>query len=124
MNINDILTEWREVKKKRETLAQEENPLKTRQVELEQAIVRYGELHGLTKFGDDHVTVSLKEKPVFKRLGPWAEFVEWAVKHNSTHVIQRRITDEQIAELVISGQGPPDEIGTIETFTKATIRRK
>lgn len=52
----------------------------------------------------------------------WPSIVKWAGETGNEHVIQRRITDAKILDLVKNGVALPDGL-SLEAFTKVSIRK-
>jgi hypothetical protein len=52
----------------------------------------------------------------------WPEIVKWAVETGNDHIIQRRLGDAKVIELVDNGIALPDGL-TLEQYVKLNIRR-
>ena len=80
--------------------------------------------NGLDKIANDCITVSTKDETVASyEPEHWADLVAWAVAHDATHIIQRRLSSKPIVELAVNGEPIPDFIN-LQTITRLNVRRK
>jgi len=87
------------------------------------AIMRLMVAQGTEKASAAGLTVSTREK--FRaRYEPdkWPDIVRWAVESGNDHIVQRRLTDAKVLELIDNGVPLPDGLG-VEAFTALDVRR-
>lgn len=75
------------------------------------------------KTGIDGLTLTVAEKWRAKYEPElWPTIVEWAGAHGMSHLVQRRLNDKAVMELVDSGQGLPVGL-SVEAFLDLNFRR-
>jgi hypothetical protein len=78
---------------------------------------------GQVKAADNFISVSLGQKwRATYDPAKWPGIVKWAVETGNDHIIQRRMTDTKVMELVDTGVELPDGLG-VESFPDLSFRR-
>lgn len=121
----EILAELKDVIDQREELARQDRELSGRRQRLEKELVDYHERTGLEQIAGAGLTVRFDPAATRCRYDPdrWQEIVRWAVQTDNLHVIQRRLTDGKIIELVENGTPLPEGL-TLESYVGLSVRRK
>lgn len=86
-------------------------------------IKRFHERTRLDKFAIPGLSASAKEK--FRaRYDPerWASILAWATATGNDHIVQRRLTDAKVVDLIDSGVELPEGL-TVETYVDVSVRR-
>lgn len=86
-------------------------------------IKRFRERTGLDKFSIPGLSASAKEK--FRaKYDPekWTAILAWASATGNDHIVQRRLTDAKVVDLMDSGIELPDGL-TVEAHVEVTVRR-
>lgn len=119
-----LLAELRRVIDARELLAEEDRKLSERRQQIERELLAFHEMSGLEKVAGAGVTVSFDPEAVRCNYDPerWDGIVRWAVETGNLHVIQRRLTDGKILDLVREGTELPEGL-TLAPYTKISVRR-
>lgn len=73
------------------------------------------------KAGGVLVTVTEKARATYDP-AKWGEIVAWAAQHGMAYLVQRRLNDKGVAELVESGHALPEGLG-IEFHKEISFRR-
>lgn len=78
---------------------------------------------GIDKASGSGLTASLRDRMKAK-YDPekWEQIVAWAVSSGHDHIVQRRLTDAAVVELVTNGIVLPDGL-SVESFTDIDVRR-
>lgn len=123
MLISEKLAELRAVVDERERIAAEEKRLGERKRQLEKELADFAKTTGVDKFSGAGMSVAFAEK-MRARYEPnkWHDIASWAVSTGNDHIIQRRLTDAKVLELVDSGVALPDGL-TLEAYTDISLRR-
>ena len=124
MNVEDLLIEYRKVIDEKEILAQQEKILNQRKHDLEFHLMAFAKSQGLESFEDDSIRVHISEA-LRIRYEPelWSEIVKWAVDSGNDYIIQRRLNDTKILELIENGTPIPEGLA-VDPYTKISHRRK
>lgn len=92
--------------------------------ELERFLEEQGETLGLRSFSDGGITASLTtDLRVSYDPAQWDGLLKWAIETGNTGVVQRRLGDRVLKDLLDAGQAIPPGI-TFHPYTKVSIRRK
>ena len=123
-NIGQMLDDLRDVLDQTDELNGELSRLKKRRYAIEAAIREDSERTGNQQYGNDRLSVSVKEDMVAS-YDPalWGELIAWAVETNNQHIIQRRVSTKPVVELIDNGVELHPGI-KIEPQTKLNVRRK
>lgn len=124
-NVQAVLAELREVIDERERLAQEDRTLAKRRERLEGELLSFHESSGLDSLSGAGLSVHFDSAAMRCKYEPdrWTEIVRWAVESGNDFIIQRRLTDTKVLDLVENGVELPPGL-TLESYTKLGIRRK
>ena len=124
VSAGDLLTELRQLLDKRDEVNLTVAAINERRNQVEYELQKLAERTGLDSFSNDVLTVSVKTETVVG-YDPeyWGSLMEWAVRTNNTHIIQRRVSTRPVMELVDNGIEMPEGI-KFETITKVNTRRK
>jgi hypothetical protein len=78
---------------------------------------------GLDRTSSSGLTLSVVTK-LKARCEPdkWPSVVRWAVENGYDHIVQRRLTDAKVLELVDNGIALPDGLG-VETYPDLSIKK-
>lgn len=88
------------------------------------ALIRIGKDKGLEKFGNDQLTVTIKDKPVVKYdPSEFENILAWLVETHNTQCIQRRFTVAKVTDLACGSEPLPDGL-TLDTIDDLSITRK
>lgn len=125
INATGILTELRDILDQREELARQDKELSGRKAEIERQLIDYHDRSGLEQIAGGGLTVRFDPAATRCRYEPerWPDIVRWAVATDNVHIIQRRMTDAKILELVTNGTALPEGL-TVESYTALSVRRK
>ena len=91
----------------------------------EKALLDYQEMMGVSRLATDGLTVSFDPNALRAKYDPekWDGVMKWAVETGNTHIIQRRLTDARVEELIRLKTALPEGL-SVETYTKISVRRK
>jgi len=122
--ISGVLKNMRALRDEREVLNDRDREIGTQLQSLERELLQYHEATGLLKIAGDGMSVSFDPDALRAKYEPekWKEVVAWAVASGNEHIIQRRLTDSKVVDLIASGIPLPDGL-SVETYTKMNIRR-
>ena len=123
--IGELLDELRRIIDAREALAAQDRPLATRRAEIEKEILDHATASGLQQFATDDLSVTVDLHAMRCRYDPerWDELMKWAVGLERCDLIQRRLNDAKILDLIDNGMALPDGL-SVETYGKVSARRK
>lgn len=122
--MEQLLTELRAIIDEREQLAEQDRKLSARKAQIERDIQRFSETHGVNKFSGGGLSVSVQDKlRVTYVPEEWPNFLRWAIETGNDHLIQRRITENKVLDLMASGTVVPAELVKTEAYRKVSIRR-
>jgi hypothetical protein len=124
-NINATLARLKAVIDEREQLAAKDRTLSEERARLEAELLGFHGSTGLNSLSGAGLSVSFDDTAVRVRCEPsrWADIVKWAVSTGNDHVIQRRLTDAKVIELIENGTPLPEGL-SVESYTKLSVRRK
>lgn len=120
MTLSQLLAELRGVKDRKDQLNAQLSAEKKLEAAVKVAIRRRMAEQGMEKDGEkisgSGITVILRDKmrAVYDP-SRWPEFVKWCTEHDYTHLIQRRITDSRVVELIDAGIALPEFL-KVETY--------
>lgn len=122
--VTGLLEELRGILDEREQLASRDQELSSRKSEIERALIEYHEASGLETVKGGGLSISFDPSATRAKYDPesWAAIVRWAVETGNEHLVQRRLTDSRVADLVANGIPLPDGL-TLETYCKVSTRR-
>ena len=122
--ITPLLEELRSVIDRREELATEDKGLAERKAEIERALLEYQKATGVEALKGGGMSVTFDADAMRAKYDPerWDAIIRWAVEQNQTHIIQRRMTDAKVIDLVNTGVALPDGL-TLEPYVKLSTRR-
>lgn len=125
--LNDLLAQFRTEKDWQDELNAKLAESRAKTDGLEHQIMAAMKEAGLdsdgSKVSHNGLTVTLRHK--FRAAyapEKWADIVRWAVATNNEHVIQRRLSDRPVLELVDNGEKLPDGL-TVSTYDDLDFRR-
>jgi hypothetical protein len=123
--MQNVLGELREVIDERERLATADRELSKRREALERELLAFHEDSGLDSLAGAGLSVSFDAAAMRAKYEPerWADIVRWAVTTGHDHIIQRRLTDAKVLDLIENGVELPPGL-TVENYTKLSVRRK
>lgn len=125
--LNDLLDSFRAEKDKQDELNAQLAASRKLSEELEHAIMDAMKNSGLdadgSKVSHNGMTVTLRHK--FRAAydpEKWPSILQWAVATHNEHVIQRRLSDKPVLELMDNGDALPDGL-TVTTYDDLDFRR-
>ncbi len=123
-NVDAMLTELRSIVDQSDALNDQLSALSERKREIERGLIAFSEDSGLTSFATEGMSITVKEKTRAK-YDPerWEELVGWAVANDKTYLIQRRLTDAKVVDMVDNGEPLPEGL-SLEPFAQVIYRRK
>ena len=123
MSIQTTLEALRAVFDEKDRVAQRDAELSKMKAELEGELRRFHETSGLDQFRGAGLTISVSEKlRATYEPEQWANIAKWAVDTGHEYIIQRRLTDKKVLELIDNGVPLPDGL-TVKGYTDISIRR-
>ncbi len=124
-NTETLLSELRSIKDRGDELAEEQKKLSERRQQIEYALMDFHKTTGLASFSGAGISVFFDDEAMRATYDPekWNEVCEWAVKTGNQHIIQRRLTDSKVLDLIDAGVALPAGLG-VESYVKISIRRK
>lgn len=127
MNLSELLTAFRAEKDVQDILNADLAASRKRADELEQSILAEMERNGFdsdgSKFSDGGMTVTRRTKWRAK-YDPalWPQIVAWANESGNSHIIQRRLSDKPVMELIDCGVALPEGLSA-ESYVDLDFRR-
>lgn len=125
--LNDLLTQYRAEKDRQDELNAQLADSRAKADGLERRIMDAMKNAGLdsdgSKVSHDGLTVTLRHK--FRASydpAKWSAIVRWAIDTNNEHIIQRRLSDRPVLELLDNGEKFPDGL-TVSTYEDLDFRR-
>lgn len=120
-----LLAELRGVIDQREELAKQDRTLAQRKEQIERALLAYHNDTGLDSLSGAGLSVSFDGDAMRAAYDPekWKDIVRWAVESGNDFIVQRRLTDAKVIDLVKNGVELPPGL-TLENYTKLSVRRK
>lgn len=124
-NIGEILLELRKIKDERDELSQRDGALATREESIKRTLIGFHEQTGLTQLANHGLVVSFDPNKLRTKYEPakWDAIMKWAIDNGFGYIVQRRLTDAKVIDLIQQGVALPDGL-TTEAFTYVSIRRK
>jgi uncharacterized protein YlxW (UPF0749 family) len=124
-NVTETLRMLRQVIDEREQLAAQDKVLSERKSALEAELLNFHASTGLNSCAGAGLSVTFDDGAVRAKYDPskWADIVKWAVSTGNDHIIQRRLTDAKVIDLIENGTALPEGL-TVESYTKLSTRRK
>jgi uncharacterized protein YlxW (UPF0749 family) len=122
-SITETLSKLRQVRDQIDQANAALSSLKQQEQHLERKLEDYHQQTGLDSVKGGGLTVSFA--PAFRATYTpelWPEIVKWAVASGNGHIVQRRLTDAKVIELVDNGVALPEGL-SLESYTKMSIRR-
>lgn len=121
--ISELLAQYRKHKDRIDEIAAEEAQIRDMMGIIERSIMDTMKDAGLEKATAAGVTVTRGEKWRAK-YDPekWAGIVKWCAETGRDYLIQRRLTDSRVMELVDNGTALPEGL-TVESFPNLAFRR-
>ena len=124
---DDLLTAYRACLDAEESIASRLKEAKGRTADAEAAIIARLEAEGQwkpgVKIGNAEITISVSEKwRATYEPEQWAAIASWAATTGRAHLIQRRLNDRAVMELVDNGTPLPDGL-TVKSFPELSYRR-
>lgn len=122
--MGELLHEYRTVLDRLAELAAKEKSLTEARALLETELKQRAESAGVNAFSSDEISVTITEA-LRAAYDPekWNDIVKWAVDTGNMHVIQRRLTDAKLEQLLLDGVPFPDGL-RLEPVTKLNHRKK
>src|SRR5688572_1521470 len=101
-NTQAVLTELRSVIDARERLAAEDRALAKRREELESSLLSFHDETGLDSLSGAGLSISFDSAAMRCKYEPdlWASIIRWAVDSGNDFIIQRRLTDAKVLDLI------------------------
>jgi uncharacterized protein YlxW (UPF0749 family) len=123
LSIQTTLESLRAVIDEKERVAQRDAELSKMKAELEAEVRKFHEVSGLSQFRGAGLTISVSEK-MRAAYEPehWPAIAKWAVDTGHEYIIQRRLTDKKVLELIDNGVPLPEGL-TVKGYTDISIRR-
>lgn len=123
----DLLAEYKCILDRKDELTTQMSGIHAAASDLEHRIMQAMEANGQDNDGDkvtaNNITVTVKQKWRAKYLPErWADVVKWAVDNGYDHIVQRRLSDGKVMELVDNGVTLPDGL-TVEPYKDIDFRR-
>jgi hypothetical protein len=124
-SVQTTLAALRAVIDEREKLATADRELSKEKERLEASLLSFHNESGLDSLSGAGLSVSFDGEAMRAKYEPdrWAEIVKWAVSTGNDHIIQRRLTDAKVLDLIEQGVELPAGL-TVENYTKLSVRRK
>lgn len=124
MNTGELLNELRSTMDTIDELNQSLNAVKKHRKDIERQILDESERTGTTSYGNDAITVTVKEDFI-AAYDPehWNDLIDYASKTKNYQIVQRRLSTKPIAELIDNGAELPEGV-RLEPITKINARRK
>ena len=123
-SVGEALSELRSLSDEIDTHAAALKDLNKRWDELERFLEEQGETLGLRSFSNDHITATLvSDLRVNYDPEKWADLLKWSLDTGNLGVVQRRLGDRVLKDLLDSGHAIPPGV-TFLPYTKVSIRRK
>lgn len=123
-SVGEALSELRSLSDEIDTHTAALKDLNKRWDELERFLEEQGETLGLRSFSNDHITATLVyDLRVNYDPEKWADLLRWSLDTGNLGVVQRRLGDRVLKDLLDSGQAIPPGV-TFLPYTKVSIRRK
>lgn len=121
--IGDMMARYAELRDRRDDLDAEHASVSSEMNDIENAVSRRMKDDGVEKTAAAGFSLSLRQKWRAKyEPDKWAGIVKWAVETGNDHIVQRRLTDAKVMELIDNGVALPDGLG-VEAFTGLDVRR-
>lgn len=123
MTTGEILARFRQLSDELDKVKAHEKRLNAEWDELEKAIAEESERQGVPSFSANGVRV--KVEPAYRvSYDPsrWGELLGWAANTGNLAVIQRRIGEKAVLDLIDAGQGTPPGV-ELSTYTKVSVTR-
>jgi len=123
-NIDEALTELRSIVDQSDALNEQLADLSKRKREIENGLIAFSDDSGLTSFATEGLAIAVRAKERAK-YDPekWDDLMKWAAENDKTYVVQRRLSDAKILEMVANGEPLPDGL-SIEPYSQVSYRRK
>ena len=127
MDITELLTEYRRLRDQSDELAAQKSGLEKQMDGLERRILSAMTDAGLTAEGSlvrgGGCTAARRIKWRAKiGEGQWDAFLKWATDNDRGYLVQKRVTDAKVLELVDAGIALPDMV-TLDSYESLDIRR-
>jgi hypothetical protein len=125
LDLNPLLTELRSIIDQREQLARQDKELSERRSAIERQLLDFHHSSGLDSLSGGGLGVGFDPTALRAKYEPeqWNNIAQWAVATHNEHIIQRRLSDAKIVELIDSGVELPAGL-SVEQYVKISIRRK
>lgn len=126
-SLSDLLARFRDIKDAKDEVNARLKDLNKREGEMESAILAAMESAGFVKSGDkvsSAAGTATRQTKWRAKYDPekWPDIVKWCAENNRTDLVQRRLSDTRIMEIVDLGQPLPDGIEP-ESYTDLSFRR-
>lgn len=122
-SIGDLIAKYSAVDAELDAIEEQAKQLRIKRESVKLAIKITLDLGGVDKASAHGITVSIREKWRAKYTPElWPGVVEWAITHGHSHIVQRRLTDAAVMELVDNGVILPDGL-SVESFKDLDVRR-
>lgn len=121
--LGDLIRAWKEQKEAVEDLERKAKMERSLLVDIETDIESKMKELGIESASEDGVSVSTKTKWRAKYEPElWGDIVKWAASSGLDYVVQRRLNDAKIMELVDNGIALPQGL-TVESYNDLAFRR-
>lgn len=124
-NTTELLVELREIKDQKDALNGQLSALHEREEAINKQLLGVHEASGLESLSGGGLSVHFDPHAMRAKYEPeqWAGIVAWAVATGRDYIVQRRLSDGKILDLVKEGVELPEGL-TLEGYTKISVRRK
>lgn len=123
MTIGELLAMKYNLHERKDELSADLSAVNKSIADVDEALMKQLRDSGQTKASDDRVTVSITDK-MRAKYDPekWPAIMESLVKAGYGHVVQRRLTDAKVIEMIENGVELPDGL-TVESYPDLSFRR-
>lgn len=124
VNVQSLLAELHQLSGHIDELNAELARCNKRWAVIEQSLLDFSNANGIDSFRGAGITVSFDTSAFRATYAPerWVDVVRWAVASGNEHIVQRRLTDKKVIDLVDAGIALPEGLN-LEQFTKISVKR-
>lgn len=122
-SVGDLIKLYVDTDAQLDTLEEQAKELRVKREGIKHAIKITLDADGVDRASAHGLTVSLREKWRAKYIPDlWQRVVAWAISEGHSQIVQRRLTDAAVMELVDNGVPLPEGL-SVEPFTDLDVRR-
>lgn len=120
--VGSLVAEYVQCRKELNNLTETEKTIRARMKTIERDLATEAENQGVEGFKTKLGTVTVKEK-LRAAYDPekWHDIVKWAWDTNNAHIVQRRLTDAKVVELIENDIELPEGL-RLDPYTAVSIR--